>query len=477
MLTLIAVGIVVLIAELALPYFNLLAEKSMSLSYNWSTLAALLALAIFLGLVAGIYPALVISGFSPILALRCYISKMGSNKHLLLRSLVIFQFVLSVFLITCTFIMQRQLNYLQNKNLGFDKEHLITFPHGVAPSGDMTFSMIYEDAMQKGELLKNELAANSDVKALTISSHVFGTVGWMQMGYTDPVSQKYKNFNMLVADHEFIPTMDIKLKAGRNFSEEVGTDAKTAVIMNEVMASQYNMLDKIGEQLPKPFEAFQLIGIAEDFNFNTLHNPIEPLLIAMDPIEVRRVVSDVGYLDTPFPKYSLKIASGDMMGTVKTVEEAWKKVAPGQSFDFSFIDQNLESQYRTERRLSNIMLVATLLAVFIACLGLFGIATLSITRRTKEIGVRKILGATTGNILLLLNKRFTWMVLTANLIAAPVAYYFMNNWLKDFAYQTSISVGIFLLAALITIAIAWLAVSYQSLRAAVANPVNSLRYE
>lgn len=476
-LTLLSVAVGLFIAEMAVPYFNTLADKSLAITYDWQTFLLLIALALLLGLTAGVYPALVVSGFSPILALHGFMTKLGTNKHVLLRSLVVFQFVLSVFLISCTFIMQQQLTYLQNKNLGFDETQILTFPYGVIPSKDKSFSEVYEEARLKRDLLENELVGKGTINSIAMSSHVMGVPGWLQLGYTDPESQKYKNFTTLTVDYNFLETMDIPLHAGRIFSDSIATDAKTAVIMNKIMAEQYDLMDKVGEQLPKPFEQFQLIGITEDFNFNSLHNPIEPLFIAMDPIAVRRVVSDVSGQDSPLPKYSLKIASANIPSTIKTIQQAWKKIAPDQSFNFSFVDQNLDQQYRTESRLSSILVTATILAILVACLGLFGIATLSITRRTKEIGVRKILGASAVNVLFLLNKRFAMMVLLANLIAAPIAYYVMKSWLNDFAYQTNISVGIFLLAAFITLGNAFLAVSYHSLKAAIMNPVKSLRYE
>ena len=477
LVTLIAMAGGILLAELLLPTFNQLANKQLVFSYNLPNTGFLISLALSLGLLAGIYPALVASGFSPIKTIRGTVSKLGQQKHLVLRTLVGLQFALSIILIACTFIMQQQMGYLQNKNLGFDQEQMLILPYNAAPSPERGLVEIHQEAEQKLELLRPELAGNSSIKKITSSNHTFGTLGWMSFGYTDPLSQKYRNFFYNSVDYNYIETMGITLREGRAFSREIGTDATSAVLLNETMAQEMNMIGKVGEQLPAPFETFQLIGITEDFNFSSLHNPVEPLLMAIDPISVRRHVSDVSSVDSPIPKITFKISGENVPETISAIQTAWKKVAPDQPFNFTFMDEALQLQYESESRLSLLIAIASMLAILIACLGLFGIATLTTARRTKEIGVRKVLGASVTDIVLLLNMRFSWIVLLANLIAIPITYIFMKKWLADFAYQVTINPLLFVGAAIVALLLAWLAVSYHSLKAARGNPVRALRYE
>lgn len=476
-LSFLAMGLGLLITELLLPIFNELADKQLVFQYSWQNIGFLAGLVLFLGLASGIYPALVISGFSPINALKDMVNRLGTGKHLVLRSLVGAQFVLSIGLIVCTFIMQGQMRFLQQKNLGYDKEQMLVLPYSATPTMEKGFVDIYEEGLQKAELLQQELRDNSNVLGLATSTHTFGTPGWMQLGYTDPASQKFRQFFFNAVDYNYIPTLGVELVDGRNFSEAIGTDATSAVIMNETMAQLYGLENGIGQQLPKPFEQFELIGIAKDFNFASLHTEVEPLIMGIAPTGVMEFCSDLSYNDTPTPKMTIKIAGNDVQRTIKSIQEAWKTVAPDQPFDFTFVDQALDNQYRAEDRLSQILTLATMLAIFIACLGLFGIATLTTARRIKEIGIRKVLGASAFDIVVLLNKNFAWMVLAASLIAAPLSYYFMQEWLTDFAYQISINPLIFVLATVLALVVAWLAVSYHSLRAALSNPVKALKYE
>ncbi len=477
LVALISVGVGLALAGLALPVFNQIAGKALVLDADWSTAGFLLGLAGLLGLIAGIYPSLIYSGFSPIYALKDTISGRGVSKHRLLRGLVGLQFVLSILLLSCTFIMQSQMQYLQNKNLGFEKESMLILPYSKVPSQQAGLAQVYEEGQAKAELLRNELTGLSGVLDLTTSSHTFGTPGWQQLGYTDPDTEQFRQFYLNAVDYNYLPMMEIELQEGRNFSEAITTDADQAVIVNRTMARQFGWENRMGSQLPEPFEGFKLIGITENFNFGPLQQEIGPLMMAIDQMPLLRVCSDHVASDSPTLKMTLKLAGGNLQNTVDKVRQAWKKVAPEQPFHFAFMDDNLDKLYRAERRLSRILGITTGLAIFIACLGLFGMATLTTARRTKEIGVRKVLGASATDIVLMLNKRFTILILIANLIAAPIAFYLMQQWLRDFAYHVPISPWIFLLAGLLTLLISWLAVSYQSVRAAVANPVRALRYE
>ncbi len=470
-----AVIVGVMLAWLALPYFNDMAGKSLAIDFSLLGVLSLAGFGGTLGILAGIYPALVTSGYAPKLAFQDIVSSLGSRKNMVLRGLIGFQFVLSVILIACTMIMQKQLRFIQNANLGFDKEQVLSFPYSPTPGDGKTFADMYREGIQQADILKQELEKIPAVLDLATSSHAFGVPGWMQLGYTDP-SQKFRWFSKLTVDEDFLPMMGVQLESGRHFSEEVGADTRTAIIINRAMADLHG-IKEAEEQMPAPFEAFHLIGISENFNYSSLHNAVEPLMISMDPRAINEVVSDVNYSDSPMTKISVKLSGGDLASTVQGIQSAWEKVAPEQEFNFAFVDENLDRMYRAEMRLGAVMQWATILAILIACMGLFGMATLILARRTKEIGVRKVLGASPLDILVLLNRPFTWMVIIANLIGAPIAYYFMQSWLADFAYRTHVNVLLFLLVGLIALVIAWIAVSWQAIRATRLNPVEALRYE
>jgi len=472
-----SVSIGVLLAELALPAFNQLADQRLVIEYNASTGLILAGLVLLIGLVAGAYPALVLSGFSPIRTLRGTVSKLGRDKHLVLRGLVGAQFVLSVGLIICTLVIREQMQYLQNKNLGYHESQQLILPYNDRPSNEKGLRDIYQEGVQKAELLEQELAGVKGVVSLTASSHTFGTPGWTQVDYRDPATNQVREFSLLGMDEQFIPNMDIQLTAGRNFSRDIGTDAEKGVIINETFARRFGWEPYIDQPLPPPFDGYRLVGITEDFNYASLHTAVEPLMMVMDFFPIIRIISNVSYGDMPSPKITIRLDSEDLSGTVQQIKEAWADVAPNQPFNFDFVDDALQAQYQSEQRLRKIVSAATLLAILIAALGLFGIATLTTARRTKEIGVRKVFGATELDIVLLLNRSFTWLVLGATLLAAPLSWYLMQQWLSDFEYQAGISPLLIAAAGVTALLIAWLAVSYQSFRAARRNPVEALRYE
>ncbi|MCW5923291.1 MAG: ABC transporter permease [Saprospiraceae bacterium] len=460
-----------LLAWSALPFFNDLADKQLALNFSPQTLFLLAGLALTTGLISGIYPALVLSGFKPALTLRGVVSKIGDNRHTVLRGLVGFQFLLSVLLIISTLVMLRQMNFLQNKNLGYDKEQIVVLPY--KRSGARLTDQ-WAEGKKTLDLLSNELSGKPGFGNMAMSAHTFGTPGWMSIGYTEPASQKFRNFMFNGVDDQFLPMHGVELASGRNFLRENISDTK-AVIVNEAYAKQFGV--ESGQKMPEPFREFEVIGVAKDFNFESLHTAVQPLVLAYDPIGIIRTASDWNFNDTPNPKLSVKVAGGNLPATLSTLRLAWQKIAPDQAFNYAFLDDNIDKQYRAESRLSQLVGMATGLAILIACLGLFGIATLTIAQRTKEIGVRKVLGASVAGITGLLTKDFLKLVLISIVIASPVAYYFMDKWLADFAYRIDIQWWMFAVAGAGAVTVAFLTVSFQSVRAALANPVKSLRSE
>ncbi len=460
------------LAWLLLPAFNELAGKEMVLNFNIANLSFFVGLALVIGLLAGIYPSLVLSRFSPVQIVRGTISGKGTDRHVVLKWLVGFQFVLSVFLIICTVGMRKQMSYLQNKNLGFAKEQTVVVPF---MGSGRVFSEIWQETEGVHQRLKNEMAGKG-VEEVLVSSHTLGTPGWLQLGYTEESSNTFRQFNAQQIDYDYLDVLQIELAAGRNFSKEIGTDEKAAIV-NESFVKEWQLENPVGAYLPKPFSEYQIVGITKDFHYSSLHTPIGPLVMVNDFIPLLQAAPDMNSTDNLLPKFSFKMDGENPIATLGNIERAWKKHTTEQAFSYTFLDENIARQYLSETRLSQIFNLATALAILIACLGLFGIATLAIAQRTKEIGVRKVLGASTGNLVFLLNKRFTLLAVLATIVAAPVAWYFMHQWLADFAYRTDMPWWLFVLAGLLAAFIAFLTVSFQSVRAALANPVESLKTE
>lgn len=472
-----AVVLGVFLAQLCLPAFNHITGKSLSIPYSLSSLALFLSGGLALGILAGFYPALIVSGFSPLRAIKGMITRLGRGRQMLLRGLVSFQFVLSLCLIICTMVMVAQLRYLQQKNLGFDKEQLVVLPYRATPTAEYGTASIFADGRELENRLRQELNGQRQVLAVTSSAHALGFPGWTTLGYTDPSTQQYRTFSYNTVGENYPETMGIGLSAGRSFSADIPSDREKAVVVNEAMAEAFGWRDLVGQQLPPPFEAFQLIGILKDFHFHSLHTDIHPLMMSMSPRSVYDVVSDASYNDLPIPRIALRLAGGDVPATLETIRQAWGKVAPEQPFDLTFLNEALDAQYRAEQHLSSVLSWATYLAIMVACLGLFGIATLTTARRTKEIGVRKVLGASVAQLVLTLNRPVTLMALLASVIAAPIAYLLMQRWLQGFAFHVAINPAWFVLAAALAVALAWLSVSWQSVKVARGNPVEALRYE
>lgn len=469
----VALVIGLVLAQLLLPLFNSLAASQLVLEASLENVTFFVGLGLMLGLLSGAYPAIILSRFSPIKAIRGAISSKGNDKHLVLRGLVGFQFVLSIFLIICAFGMNKQMHFLQNKNLGFSEDQTVIVPFN---GSGQSFTQTWREADQLKQVLRNELGAGKGVKNIISSSHTFGTQGWLQLGYVDPITDGFRQFYAQKIDEEYLDVMEMNIVEGRNFSKEIKTDSN-GVIVNETFAKKWELKDPIGATMPEPWEEFQIIGVAKDFHFQSLHTNVEPLIMTLDIIGFNRVAPDRNFTDSPIPKLSFKVSGDNLPVTLSNIQREMKNAAPEAVFAYTFMDKNIGRQYESEQLLSRILSLATALAIFIACLGLFGIATLTIAQKTKEIGVRKVLGASTSNIVLMLNKNFSILVLVATLVATPIAWYFMKEWLADFAFQTDLNIWLFVFSGLAVLVIAWISAGFQSWRAAMANPVESLRSE
>ncbi len=473
--TLIATLLGVLLVMLLLPVFNQLAGKSLSLALSLSNLLFMISLVLLMGFLAGVYPALLLSGFSPLLALRGRIS-MGYSRETLRKAMVAFQFVLAAILIIGTLIMKQQLNYLQDKNLGFDREQIVVVPQNLESRLNNGIEKVLNESHQKKQIVEEALARIPEVKEVTASLFTFGQAGWIEVGYTTPDDQ-YREFGMNVVDPDFVKTYGLQVVEGRNFVEESGGDARSAVLVNETFAQAFNLDDPVGSTLPPPFQEYQVIGVLQDFHHQSLHTAVQPMLLVINPEGIFNNIENINFEDSPAPKLSIKVKSKALPQTMAQIQDVWQEVAPGQPFDFSFVDQSIEAQYRQEQRLGTILSITTALGIFISCLGLFGLVTLSMSRKTKEIGIRKVLGATVWQVVSLSYKEFLGLIAIAFVIAMPVSYWMMNRWLADFAYRITLQLPVFLWAGVILAVVAGLTIAYQSMKAATSNPVNSLRDE
>jgi putative ABC transport system permease protein len=413
-------------------------------------------------LLAGIYPAFVLSNFKPIQVLKGKLNVGGMGFFR--KSLVVGQFVASIIMIIGTISVARQLNYLRTKDLGFNKEHVVIVPTNKNRSDGNRLARRLQEVLQK----------NPEIINSTTSLFSFAEYGWMTLGYTDD-KNVFRQFRFNAIDPDFVKAMGLEIIAGKDFSKDNTTDSNY-ILVNEALVKEYGWKDPIGQRLPGQYDE-RVMGVVKDFHFETLRTDIRPVAMAIKPDSIFRRSSDVNMNFAPQPRVSVRFRGGDLQGQIAFLRSAWKSVAGDQDFEFRFLDDALAVAYQQEQRLGKIVRYASLLSIFIACMGLFGLATLVVVRRTKEIGIRKVLGANVSGIMTLLAKDFIVLVIVASLIAFPIAWWALNRWLDDFAYRINIEWWVFAVAALLTLLIALITVSYQSIKAAIANPVKSLRTE
>ena len=460
LMSIIAVLLAIILVEVLLPLFNDIAGKKMNLSLFSSPLTVLLLLffAAVVGVVAGSYPAFYLSSFRPMDVLAKNARRRG-RKSILRSGLVTFQFAVSILLFIGTFVIHSQLRYIQTRNLGFDKEQLIVIERT-------------NDLAARLQPFEQELQTNPRILSLTNSTAIPGNQGgdgaYQLIG---TAGHQFEDLREMYCDFDFADTYRLKILGGRFFSREHASDT-AAVVVNEAVERAYGEKDVVGRYLaiPGPSSAnspkYQIIGVTNDFNFQSLHESIRPLI--MHFLSKNQFVGKF---------VTVRVSPGDPEPVVSFLERVWKNHAGNEGFSYNFLDQNLERLYAADRRTSKIAATFSVLAIFIACLGLIGLAAYVTERRTKEIGIRKVLGASVREILGLLSSEFIKWVLIANVIAWPAAYFIMDKWLQDFAYRVDIGLWVFVISGVLALIIALIAVGSYAIRAATANPVESLRYE
>ncbi len=448
-----------LLVELFLPTFNLIANKHLSLNIfsNFYTIPLLILFIMLVGVIAGIYPAFVLSALTPVKVLRGKLQR-SSSRSVLRNSLVILQFSISIILIVGTFIIASQLDYIQNKKLGFNRDQVLIIKKT-------------DDIGKNIHSFKYDLSRTGTITSVTNSSSIpgenFGDTAFKREG-AGP--DEVYDIKVLFTDYDFINTYQIKMKEGRYFSRDFAGDTMS-VVLNESAVKSLGLKDPVGKYLlrlgptPEISDKFKIVGITDDFNFESLHQKIEPLVIGLfRPVDFGHFVS-------------VRFAPTQASNTIKQISSIWHNYAGSQAFEYAFFNDDFARLYSSEQRTGQLFTIFAVLAIFIACLGLLGLAAYTAEQRTKEIGIRKVLGATVTEIIFMLTREFTKWVLIANLIALPVAYIFMKGWLENFAYRISFNIWVFILAGSSALFIAVITVSYQAVRAAIANPVKSLKYE
>jgi putative ABC transport system permease protein len=468
LVTLLAVVAGVVLAYVFTPAFSTLVDQTLSFQFDGLTFLFLVGLVLLVGVVAGSYPSLVLSGMKPVEVLKGVLNLKGENG-LFRQSLVVVQFGLSIFLIAGTLVLNQQLHFLQTTSLGFQSDRTVIIPvNSGGPEG-----------RQLVERYRSALASQKDVQRVTASAFPFaeGDGGsWGSLGFTDN-QKNYREFRFNSIDPEFIATYGITLREGRNFDRANSADLHGGMIVNEAFVKYFGLKDPLHEKLPGGFRTMTIVGVTEDFHYASLHAKVQPLAMVMQLDTLLRASENVGFGSSPSPDVSVRLAAGSLPDQIALLEKTWKSVALEEPFSFTFLNDSLQRQYLSEQRLSRVVTLGSLLSILIACLGLFGLATLSVVRRTKEIGIRKVLGANLMSIVALLSGGFLKLILVALVIASPLAWYVLDSWLQDFDSRISIGAWVFALAGGLAIGVALLTVSFQTVKAALTNPVKSLRSE
>ncbi|HXL55220.1 MAG TPA: FtsX-like permease family protein, partial [Chitinophagaceae bacterium] len=467
-LTFISIIISAGLAMLFLPWLNSFTNKNISgdLFLNPVVIILFIALTLLVGILAGFYPALVLSNFKPVKVLK---ASLASNEEpgkipWLRHGLVVIQFTLSVLLIISAIVVFKQVDYLHNKDLGFNKEQIMFFPM----RGDNMFKNV--------DAFKNELVQSPGVSSVSIGYGFPGdAVAGDEIIVPKNGQQVAQSATQLTVDYDYIKTLGLQIIAGRDFSKAMSTDKDHAWIINETAVKQLGFgtsQKALGQRLywhpwgaanPDSLKIGQVIGVVKDFNYKSLYDKVETTVLQIFP--------DAAW------KVAVKMKTANIGNTINRVRNVWNKFTPEYPIEYKFLDENFEQMYNAEDKLKSLLWIFTCIAIFVGCLGLFGLAAYTAERRRKEVGIRKVLGASTQGVVLLLSKDFIKLVVISLLIASPVAWYFMNKWLQDFAYRINISWWVFAIAAIMALSIAFVTVSFQAIKAAIANPVKSLRTE
>jgi len=442
-----------LIAVLLLPYFNILSAKSLTVPWTvWWLLPLMIGSAVIVGIIAGLYPSFYLSAFKPINVLKGQLST-GSKNSILRNGLVVFQFTTSIILIIGTLVIYKQTHFMLNKKVGFDKDQVMLI------QGTNTLD-------DKIETFKTDLLKSSEIKSASIGDYL-PIAGTKRDGNTFYKEGKMKedigvSSQKWQVDYDYLKTMGMHIVEGRYFSKDMASDSEATVI-NKTMAQKLGLKNPIGQRIENGWQKFTVIGVMDDFNFESMRQEVTPLCLVLGKYNSTIV--------------SVKISGADTKNAITYAANVWKSFSPNQPFRYTFLDESFANMYANVQRTGSIFTSFAVLAIIIACLGLFALSAFMAEQRYKEIGIRKVLGASVGGITTMLSKDFVKLVIISIIIATPIAYWAMTKWLQDFAYRISISWWMIAIAGLAAIVIALLTISFQSIKAALMNPVKALRTE
>jgi putative ABC transport system permease protein len=454
--------IAVVLVRLFLPFFNSLAAKQLPLNFlsNPSVLFGFVGIIAVVGVLGGFYPAVFLSAFEPIRTLKGILES-GGKSRIFRRFLVVTQFSISIVLIVGALVIRNQLHYMRSQNLGFNKEQVVVIP------------MHDKSARQAYEYIKTEIMNHPSVLGVTASSSAPGkpvtNIAYRLEGLPD---DEHFSMDTFFVDFDFLETMGIEVAEGRGFSKEFGTDEESAFMLNEAAVRELNWENALNKQVIWPSDLRrldaivkkgQVVGVVKDFHLASLHESIGPVLLQVRPSGFRYI--------------SARISPVNIPETLSFFREKWDQLSTAFPFEYTFLDEDFDKLYRSDEKVGRIVGIFSMLAIIVACFGLFGLASFAAEQRTKEIGIRKVLGASVPGIIFLLSRELTKWVLVANILAWPIAYFSMSRWLQNFAYKMSLGLGVFVLSGFLAFAIALATVSYQAIRAAVSDPIDSLRYE
>ncbi|MFC1564865.1 ABC transporter permease [candidate division KSB1 bacterium] len=458
-------------ANLALPVFIGISGRSLEFSVDIGMGLMIISLILVLGMVSGGYPALIQSGFDPVRVFKGIAGTSGKNRFT--KGLIVVQFTLSIALIVSTIVFRMQLDFISERKLGFDQERLIELALNAPENqADLIF-----------ERFKNEIAGGSGIVNVDAVSTNYGWRGgagfWTRLNFRDRNdAEKFVHFNRI--GYDYLETMNIPMVMGRNFSPDYGSDPKDAVIINEAAVKHLGLIDPIGKNISGfGTETQQIIGVFKDFHFGSLHTEIDPLVLSLScsPVDMQKMESWSGRWPQEYRYAVIRIAEGDPRPVMDYLKESLKKVSPNAPFDVKFIDDTIQSYYESDRKWGTIVNYSSLFAVVIACMGLFGLSLVTSQQRIREIGIRKVLGASVGRIISLVSAEMLLLVIISSVFAWPAAYYVMNRWLQNFSYRIELSFVLFIVSGLLALFIAAVTISFQTIKAALKNPVDSLRYE
>ncbi|MEM9674752.1 MAG: ABC transporter permease [Bacteroidota bacterium] len=458
LLTLIALVLAVLIAIAFIPYLNSISNRSLSLLSifnNIEVIIGVLIIACLVGVLSGSYPAFFLSSFQPAKVLKGKMESL-SRKSLLRSGLVVVQFATAIALIVGTVLATQQLNFMKSKDIGFNKEQMMLIP-------------MSNEANEQYETLRNELRAHPGVVGVTASGQRIGNNFHQTGGKVKTDTSIHElTISQVNVDYDYLDVYGIQVKEGRAFSREYTTDAGFSFIINESLAQELGLEDPIGAQFGFGWydndTLGTIVGVTHDFNYNSLHHSVNTLALHVHP-------------EWGFSELSVKVRPDNLQATIQDIQDTWETLVPNRPFEYSFLNEHFEELYQTDEQMSKVVSVIAGLAIIIACLGLFGLASIATEQRIKEIGIRKVLGASLVQLLAVLSRNFISLILIAFLISVPVTYYLLQGWLEGFAFRINIGWWVFIFAGFLSLLVALMTVSFQTTRAALANPVDSLRSE